>query len=158
MLLAKLDVISSGLRTLCAWICGFIYQLIGSLFELFINISKVEILSSDNIKQIYQRVTMILAIVMVFYVTFELVKYIVQPDEITSKEKGADKILIKMIMVVLLIAFVPTIFSYAYKFQNVIIEKEVLSKVILGSYQMDTTSFGRDFSADMFSIFYRYDN
>jgi len=149
--------IEDGLRTLCAWLCQLIYQLIAGLFELFINVSKVEILSSNNIEPIYQRVTTVLAIVMVFYVTFELVKYIVQPDQMTDKEKGASKVVSKMIIVVLLIAFVPKVFSYAYKAQNIVIEKEILSKVILGESGTDVDHYGRNFSADVFSLFYQYD-
>ena len=150
--------IEDGLRTLCAWICNLFYKLIGGIFELFINISKVELLSSDNIRPIYQRVTIVLAIVMVFYVTFELVKYVVQPDQMTDKEKGASKIVTKMIIVVLLIAFVPTIFSYAYKLQNIMIEKEILSKMILGKSGVNVSTYGRNFSADVFELFYQYDS
>ena len=156
MLIAAFNI-EDGLRGLCAWLCKLIYWLIGGIFELFINVSKVELLSSDNIKPIYQRVTIVLAIVMVFYVTFELVKYIVQPDQMTDKEKGADKIVTKMIIVVLLIAFVPTVFSYSYKLQNIVIEKEILPKLILGKSGVNTATYGRNFSADIFTLFYQYD-
>ena len=89
MLLLGLGWFEGGLRIIMALLCSFIYKLIASLFELFINISKVELLSSKEITPIYQRVTMVLTIVMVFYVTFELVKYIIQPDAMKDKEKGA---------------------------------------------------------------------
>ena len=128
LMLKELGPTIGALRDLAAVICRFIYWLIAGLFELFINISKVTILSSDNIEPIYQRITLILAIVMIFYVTFEFVKFVVEPDGISDKDKGAGKIVTKMIIVVLLIAFVPTIFNTAYKLQNTIIEKEVLSK------------------------------
>ena len=110
-------------RGLMAMLCQFIYPLVSMLYNLFIYVSKVNILSNDQIQPIYARVTMILTIVMVFYVTFEFVKYIVQPDAITDKEKGASKLIYKMIAVVVLIAFVPSIFTYAMRIQNIIIEK-----------------------------------
>lgn len=157
MLLLDLGWFESGLRVIMAWLCSFIYKLIASLFELFINISKVELLRSEEITPIYQRVTMILTIIMVFYVTFELVKYIIQPDTMKDKEKGASKVVVRMILVVVLIAFVPTAFRLAYRLQNAIIEREVLSKVILGRSNTSSESFGRNFSADMFSLFYYFD-
>ena len=157
MLLLGLGWFEEGLRVVMAWLCSFIYKLVAGLFELFINISKVELLSSDQITPIYQRVTMVLTIIMVFYVTFELVKYILEPDKMKDKEQGASKIVVRMILVVVLIAFVPTAFSYAYKLQNALIEREVLSKVILGKTNISSTSFGRNFSADVFSLFYGYD-
>ena len=82
------DWIVSGIRTLMAMICQFLYPLISNLYNLFVNISKVDILSSEQLKPIYQRVTLMLTIVMVFYVTFECVKYIVQPEGLTEKDKG----------------------------------------------------------------------
>ena len=157
MLILGLGFVTDAIRILMAWLCSFIYKLVASFFELFINISKVELLSSDEIKPIYQRVTLALTVIMVFYVIFELVKYILEPDTFSDKEKGASKVVVRMIIVVVLIAFVPTIFTYAFKLQNSLIEKEVLSKVILGKSHTDAKSFGNNFAADVLSLFYRYD-
>ena len=112
MLFSKLNMIVSGIRVLMAMLCSLVYPLIGWLFNLFMNITKVSLLGDDQIKPIYQRLTMILTIVMIFYVTFEFVKYIVQPDGIADKEKGVGKIAYKMVMVVVLIAFVPMHINY----------------------------------------------
>ena len=145
----------SGIRTVMAAICQFLYPLISNLYNLFINISKVNILSSDQLKPIYQRVTLILTIVMVFYVTFECVKYIVQPDGLTDKEKGVGNIVYKMVLVVVLIAFVPTIFEGAYKLQNMIIEKNVIGKVIMGNgTDVNPGQLGSTFSSSVLSIGY----
>ena len=50
----SLEAVPSALRSLAAVICKLIYSIIAGLFELFINLSKVEFLSSDNIRPIYQ--------------------------------------------------------------------------------------------------------
>lgn len=147
-------IIINGLRQMCAWLCQFLYSLIAWLYELFMNLSRVELLTSKDIQPIYQRVTMILAIIMVFYVTFEFVKYVIQPETMTDKEKGASKIVQKMIIVVVLIAFVPTIFSTAYRIQNAVIGNQVFSKVILGKQNINSEAFGRNFSANLFRMFY----
>lgn len=155
MQILDLDLVDSALRTFAAFFCKVIYQLIAWLYELFITIAKVNILSSEDIAPIYQRVTMILTIVMVFYITFEFVKYVVQPDTIGDKEKGVSNLAYKMIIVILLIAFVPRIFSLAYNLQGKIIENQIFSKVILGKKEVDMSTYGRGFSADMFSVFYK---
>ena len=144
-------------RGIMMLLCKLIYKLIAGLFQLFITVSRLNILSSDEIAPIYQRVTMILTIVMVFYVTFEFVKYVIQPDTFSDKEKGAGKLVYRMILVVVLIAFVPKIFSLGYQFQNRIIENQVLSKVILGKKSMDFKTYGYDFSANVLSLFYNVD-
>ena len=94
-----IDIITK-LREFSAWLCSFIYQIIAWVYELFINISRVEILSSSDIKPIYERVTLILSIIMVFYITFEFVKYVVQPDAMTDKEKGVGNIVKRMIIAI----------------------------------------------------------
>lgn len=141
-------------RGLMALLCKFIYPVISFLYKLFINISQIRILESEQIQPIYQRITMILTIVMVFYITFQFVKYVVQPDTMTDKEKGAGNIVFKLIIVVILIAFVPKIFEMAYKIQHVIVKENVISKVIIGPQVTDETDLGRNFSATIFSMFY----
>ena len=145
------------IRELCAWLCEGIYTLIAGLYNLFMNISRVELLTSDQIHPIYQRITMILTIVMVFYVTFETVKFVIQPDQFSDKEKGASKIVIRMVLVVLLIAFVPQIFSTAYWVQNKIFDTQVFSKVILGKQNVESDEFGKNLSYNILSMFYSLD-
>lgn len=152
------DWIVSGIRTLMAMICQFLYPLISNLYNLFVNISKVDILSSEQLKPIYQRVTLMLTIVMVFYVTFECVKYIVQPEGLTDKDKGLGNIVYKMVLVVVLIAFVPRIFEGANVLQNAIIEKNVIGQVILGTKtNVDVEKLGSTFSSSLLSIGYTID-
>jgi len=146
-----------ALRGLFAAICQLLYPLIAWLYNLFINMSKINILSEEYISPIYQRVTMLLTIVMVFYVTFQFVKYIVQPDEITDKEKGAGKIVYKMIAVVVLIAFVPKIFEGAFWVQSKIMNNDLIGKIMLGTASDDVEDFGQVFSANLFSLFYTFE-
>lgn len=142
------------LRQVLAYLCMFVYNIIAYVYELFINISRVELLRSDEMLKIYQRITLILAIVMVFYITFEFVKFVVQPDGLTDKEKGAQKTVMKMVIVVILIAFVPNIFSWGYKFQNIVFENQLFSKIILGKQDVEMGTLGQDFSANLLNMFY----
>ena len=94
LFLAKeIGFVDKIMRQLMAFLCQLIYPLISWLYDLFMNISQVNILSTEDVQPIYQRVTLILTIVMVFYITFQFVKYVVQPDGITDKEKGEGRIL-----------------------------------------------------------------
>lgn len=141
-------------RGLMALLCRAIYPIISLLYNLFNNITQIRILNSEQIEPIYQRITMILTIVMVFYITFQFVKYVVQPDSMTDKEKGAGNIVYKMIIVIVLIAFVPQIFNAAYEIQHTIVKENVISKVILGPQTVEGTDLGGNFSATIFSMFY----
>ena len=145
------------IRFFGALICDVIYTLISKVYELFMTVARLNILSSPQIQPIYQRVTMILTIVMVFYITFEFIKYTISPDTITDKEKGAGNILKRVIIVISLIALVPEIFTTAYKLQNRIIETQLISKVILGTSSANYTTYGNEFSANTLNLFYYYD-
>ena len=157
MQILDLSIAEEAVRGVAAFLCKGIYKLIAWLYEAFMTIARVNLLSSDDIAPIYQRVTMILTIVMVFYVTFEFVKYVVQPDTIGDKEKGVGNIALKLVLVIVMIAFVPKIFSLGYKLQGRIIDTQFISKIVLGSPDIDDDmgSYGRGFSSDVFSVFYK---
>lgn len=130
-----------------------VFELIKIAFNLFIRISELDILSNTDLSGIYQRITMILTIVMVFYVTFEFVKYTVSPEVMTEKEKGVGGVVKRIIISILLIAFIPTIFSFGYKLQNRIIKTQIFSRVILGQEEINYDNIGGSFAADVFSAF-----
>lgn len=157
MQILDLSIVEEAGRGIAAFLCKGIYKLIAWLYEAFMTIAKVNLLSSDDIAPIYQRITMILTIVMVFYITFEFVKYVVQPDTIGDKEKGVGNIALKLVLVIVMIAFVPKIFSLGYKLQGRIIDTQFISKIVLGNPDIDDDmgSYGRGFSSDVFSVFYK---
>lgn len=158
MLFLEMPFWRSAIRGLMAALCDLIYSVMSFFYDLFNNISQINILSTSDVQPIYQRITMILTIVMVFYITFQFVKYIVEPNAMTDKEKGAGNILYKMIIVIVLIAFVPKIFEIAYDVQKAIISKNVISKVILGPQAIsDEENLGAAFSASVFNMFYYVD-
>ena len=150
-------MILGGIRLLTAVICNFIYSLTAWMYQLFMTIARINILSTDQVAPIYERITMILTIVMTFYITFELVKYAINPDTISDKEKGAGNVVTKLLIVVVLIAFVPRIFELAYDLQRSILENQVISKVILGTEDTDMGTLGNEFSANMLGLFYNID-
>lgn len=151
------DVVGDVFNIIWFTLNGLIYGLIVVIFRLFTNLSQLDILSADQTNGIYQRVTMVITIVMVFYITFEFVKYVVQPDTISDKEKGVGKIGMRIVIAILLIAFIPTIFNLGMRLQNKILSTNVISKVILGQDSFDFKDAGSNFAGDVFSAFYRVD-
>ena len=141
-------------RTIGGLLCKFIYELIVNLYNLFMNIAQISFINQGDLKTIYQKITLILTMIMVFYVTFETVKYVIQPDTITDKERGASKIVTKMILVVLLIAMVPTIFEYSRKLQKGIIDSNLIANIFLNTTGHSSEDTGKNFSADLLSVFY----
>lgn len=153
-LLDELGFVEGALRTLCAWLCQVIYPIIAAIFQLFIDVASIRL--QLPIETLFRRVTMMLTIIMTFYIIFEFIKYIVQPDTIGDKEKGVGKIGAKIVIVIVLLAFVPDIFTYAWKLQNSLVKSGAISKIILGRGNTDGTYRGNNFAAEMLNTFYDY--
>ena len=151
------NLIPDAFNIIWGILCSIIYGLIVLLFNLFTSMTQLDVLQQNTINGIYQRITMIMTIVMVFYITFEFVKYVVSPDTISDKEKGAGNIVKRIIISILLIAFIPNIFSIAMDLQNRILKTNVISKVIFGQKDFDYKSAGSNFAGDTFAAFYRVD-
>jgi len=147
------DLIGSVLNIIWMILDIFVYGLIKWMFNLFIRIAELDILSNSDMNGIYQRITMILTIVMVFYITFEFVKYTVTPNVMTDGEKGVAGVVKRIIISILLIAFIPTIFDMGYKIQSRLLDTQIFSKVILGQENVNYKTFGSSFAADVFSAF-----
>lgn len=151
------DIVGSLFNVIWGYLCSLIYGFIVVLFNLFTSMTQLDILEQSTINGIYQRITMIMTIVMVFYITFEFVKYVVSPDTIIDKEKGAGNIVKRIIISIVLIAFIPNIFSIAMDLQDKIIKTNVISKVIFGQEDFDYKTAGSNFAGDTFAAFYRVD-
>ena len=162
-MLLILDAIAE-LRKVAGSICNAIYSLISILFDVFYNLANIRILNARYevngvwhdapITVIYKRVTLLLGIIMVFYVTFQFIKYVLEPDTFSDKEKGGEKLVFKLIIVVVLMGTVPTIFDKAYDIQRLILNSHLIDKVLIGNTNSNMGSFGRNLSADVFSLFY----
>lgn len=151
------DIIGKFFNIIWAFLCSIIYGLITGLFNIFERLTNMDLLdqSNININGIYQRMTMIITIIMIFYITFEFVKYVLQPDTINDKEKGVEGIIKRIVIAILLIAFIPTVFTTAMKLQDRILETNVIPKVIFGQKDFDYKNAGSNFAGDVFAAFYR---
>lgn len=176
-LAAERSLIMDALRGLCVFICQFVYTIMAWTWSLLMDVSKIRLLNSgkctieeltekaiciandgawtdSTITLIYKRFTLLLGIIMTFYIIFQFIKYLINPEEVEDKEKGIEKLGFKLLTVVVLLAFVPTVFDYAYDFQSIVLDNQILSKIILGKQNLKGSEFGRSFSASLLSNFY----
>ena len=92
-----------NVRNMFLGLATFVYSLLAQMAQLFFDISTVQILDNPTVSAIYQRVGLILGLFMLFKLTFSFIQMVVDPDQITDKEKGIGGI-IKKVMVVLLLS------------------------------------------------------
>lgn len=133
-----------------------IYGLIAKIYDLIIIIARTSPLSQADIARFSSRIYELLAIFMVFKVTFSLIMYVVNPDDFTEKSKGISKLTVNIIISLALLILTPFIFSYAYRLQEIILESNALANLIFGENNSQNSFFntaGEDMAFTAFSPF-----
>lgn len=110
-----------------------VYGLIEVFYTAFNLIAKTRVLTDTTIEQFATRIYVFLAIIMLFKLSFSIITYIINPDNFTNNEKGIGKLIQNVIIVMVLIVATPRIFEQAYNLQRIVLEENVIGKIILGS-------------------------
>ena len=152
--------IIEGLRTLCAYVSAIIYDFIVVLYNLFIYLSRVEILDNEFIQSIYSKVGSLLILFMIFKLIFSLINSLIEPDKFNDKKNGFVSIVKRSIISIVLLGITPFIFKELFAFQTLIIGADdsndnILYKLVLGdAIVSDTSSMGQTLSSNLFFSFY----
>lgn len=134
------------------------YQLTIFFYDIFIRLGTAEILTTSQVERIYSRVTLLLGIFMLFKLSFSFIQYLLNPEIMSDKNKGAGKVITKAVIVVALLGFTPFIFRQAYNLQNALVESNILGKVILGTSNANenVSDFGSKLVSYTFFSFYSF--
>ena len=117
-----------------------IYSFIPTIYNLLIDVARTSILSQADIASIATRIYQLLAIFMVFKVTFSLIMYVVNPDDFSDKSKGVSKLGVNIVIALSLLVLTPYVFSYAYQLQTIILEDDSLGTLVFGDVDTNDKS------------------
>lgn len=109
-----------------------VFDFVASIYDLLLAIARTSILSQADIKDFSDRIYKLLAVFMIFKVTFSLIMYVVNPDDFSDKTKGVGKLGTNIAITLGLLILTPYIFSYAYQAQSYIIESNTLAALVMG--------------------------
>lgn len=121
------------MRTFFFNIDKIVFNFISTIYDFLITIARTSVLSQADIINMADRIYRLLAVFMVFKVTFSLIMYVVNPDDFSDKTKGVGKLTTNIIISLSLLILTPYIFSYAYQLQTIILEDNSLSALIFGN-------------------------
>ncbi len=116
------------------WLLGNIdkgiYGLISIVLQGIFDLAGAELITNETVEAFAQRVYVILGIFMLFKLALSLINALVNPDILTDKQRGTDKIVIRVVGMLVMLVFVDDI----YKELMIIQEKAipVLPKLIIG--------------------------
>jgi len=109
-----------------------VYNFISDIYDLLISIARTSVLTQADIIDMADRIYKLLAVFMVFKVTFSLIMYVVNPDDFSDKSKGVSKLITNVGMSLSLLILTPYIFNYAYQLQTIVLEDNSLAALVFG--------------------------
>lgn len=144
-----MSLIIEWIRNMMFSIDKIIYAMISKVYDLLITIARTSPLSQADILAIADRIYKLLAIFMVFKVTFSLIMYVVNPDDFTDKSKGLGKLSLNIVLVFALLILTPHIFNMAYDLQRIVLEDNAIAGLIFGEKNDKDNDFFTSAGDDM---------
>ena len=113
---------------------SIIYSLISWVYQIILVLCQVDILNNSyEITQLMNRLYIVIGVIVLFLLAYSLLKSMVNPDDALKNKKGPVAIIKDVIISIVLIALVPSIFSFAQVFQQSLLMENTIGKIILGN-------------------------
>lgn len=111
-----------------------IYSFISYVYQIFLVLAQGGKLIDDKfINDLVGRIYIILGVIMLFIIAYSLLKSMVNPDEALKGKKSPVNIIKDVVISVALIALLPSIFEFAFAFQNSLLINNTIGKIIVGA-------------------------
>lgn len=127
------SVFMDRVRNLVSVLDRGVYGLISSFCDIIEKLANTTIISSGSIDEISGKIYALVAVFMIFKISFSLINYIVNPDMIVDKVKGGGALVRNIVITFVLIIFVPFGFDFLYQAQSAILSDAIIEKLIYGS-------------------------
>lgn len=132
MILTILDDVAETFWKIIISLVGSIFKLVNSAYRIFLVLAEADIFKNAEFDIITKNMYEILSIVMLFALAYGILVKIVDPENSKSGVDG-KKILQKLVMAIVLLALIPSIFSFMFGLQEAILESNVLNSIFTGS-------------------------
>ena len=132
MILTILDDVAETFWKIIISLVGSIFKLVNSAYRIFLALAEADIFKNAEFDIITKNMYEILSIVMLFALAYGILVKIVDPENSKSGIDG-KKILQKLVMAIILLALIPSIFSFMFGLQEAILESNVLNSIFTGS-------------------------
>ncbi len=125
-----------------------IYKFVGWLYELYLLISSARIFRTETFEIFINRIYVILGVIMLFFLAYTILKSIADPDSLVKGDSSMGKIISNTVISLVLIAVLPTIFGFLYQAQEILLEENIIGKLILGNYSSSTDTLELSFDKE----------
>lgn len=133
------NALASFFTGILLFLDSIVYSLISWVYQIILVLCRVDILDNTfSVDALINRIYIIIGVVVLFLLAYSLLRSMVNPDDAVKGKKSPATIIKDVIISIVLIALIPTIFSFAMRFQTSILENNTIGKLILGT----TTTIG----------------
>lgn len=119
-----LGVIGEAITSAGIWIVSGVYHVAAWSFQLFLVLASGQLLETDIYQVLISNFYVILGIIMLFFLSFTLLKSMVNPDDQNKGTSSARKVLINLVTSAIIMALLPTIFTFLFDFQTSVISNQ----------------------------------
>lgn len=133
------SVFMDRVRNLVSVLDRGVYGLISAFYDIIEKLANTTIINSSSIDEISGKIYALIAVFMIFKISFSLINYIVNPDMIVDKVKGGGTLVRNILITFILIIFVPFGFDFLYRAQSAILSDAIIEKLIYGSTYSEKT-------------------
>ncbi|MGN1337253.1 MAG: hypothetical protein ACI4WW_02135 [Candidatus Coprovivens sp.] len=135
------DTIVEGFYGICLFIDGIIFSFIGSAFRIFFALASARFFTNTMYTSIANSIYFIIGVAMLFVLSYAILKGVIDPDQMSKGDLAGPKTVKRVLIAVLGMALVPVIFNIAYQAQGIIIDNNVIGKIIFRSTAYDNYSY-----------------
>jgi len=140
-----------------------VYWTASQCYQLFIKLAGTRLFEDNFFANFANRIYAILGVFMLFYLAYALLTAIIDPEKLAKGDKGVSKIAMNLVVSLVILGFLPTIFSYAYRMQNYILSSNLIGSLVLGtpvndSNQEQMLKYGDALSFTVLNTFLNPDN
>lgn len=139
---------------LLMWIDTVIYGFVDYVYDIFNALAKVKLFEESSYQSIVRNIYAVLGIIMLFVLAYSLLKAVINPDEFAKGETSFPKLIKNVVISLAIIAVLPTVFTVVFNFQNAILNKDTIPKLIFGTgTDYNNENAGSEMAYYVFSAF-----
>ena len=144
MQLLAINILKEGFFGILLTFDTIIYGLIGGAFKVFMAVAKARLLTSDTYYNVANKIYLIVGVMMLFVLSYAILRAIIDPDQATKGELG-PKMIQRVVIAVVGLALTPAIFNILYQAQGLFMEKDVLAQIFFkGNSTLSVPSYSGD--------------
>lgn len=132
--------LQSILSYVCLLIDSVVYFLVKVAYKLFLALAQLELFNDSAFEYLINRTYIVIGVISLFIVAYSLLNAIINSDNASKGNKSITKIVKNIVIAIIGVAVMPTIFSYFYYFQKVVLCNNFIPRLILQQVNKNDTT------------------